>query len=196
MAYTGALRFTTFFLIGAPAHVGRNHSRSHRQPQSQAGRVRQDRFAARTRTEHGRTRHFLGHVVGTLLLQIVAHAPEHAADHGRPGRAGAGRNAGVIDIGEGWCIAFKIESHNHPSFIEPFQGAATGVGGILRDVFTMGARPVALMNSLRFGPLDDPKHGARNRAILDGVVRGIGTTATRSAARRSAAKSISPTVTR
>ncbi len=87
---------------------------------------------------------------------------------------GPGENAGVIDIGDGWCIAFKIESHNHPSFIEPFQGAATGVGGILRDVFTMGARPVALMNSLRFGPLDDPKHGARNRAILDGVVRGIG----------------------
>jgi phosphoribosylformylglycinamidine synthase len=87
---------------------------------------------------------------------------------------GPGENAGVIDIGEGWCIAFKIESHNHPSFIEPFQGAATGVGGILRDIFTMGARPVALLNSLRFGPLDDPRHGRRNRAILDGVVRGIG----------------------
>ena len=86
---------------------------------------------------------------------------------------GPGENAGILDIGEGWCIAFKIESHNHPSFIEPFQGAATGVGGILRDVFTMGARPVALLNSLRFGPLDAPHHGPRNRALLDGVVRGI-----------------------
>ena len=62
-----------------------------------------------------------------------------------------GENAGVVDLGDGWCAAFKIESHNHPSFIEPFQGAATGVGGILRDVFTMGARPIAAMNSMRFG---------------------------------------------
>lgn len=85
-----------------------------------------------------------------------------------------GENAGVVDIGDDWCVAFKVESHNHPSFIEPFQGAATGVGGILRDVFTMGARPVAAMNSLRFGPLDDPKHGARNKAILKGCVEGIG----------------------
>src|SRR5271154_484206 len=66
---------------------------------------------------------------------------------------GPGENAGIIDIGEGWACAFKIESHNHPSFIEPFQGAATGVGGILRDIFTMGARPVAVMDSLRFGPI-------------------------------------------
>ncbi len=85
-----------------------------------------------------------------------------------------GENAGVVDIGDDWCVAFKVESHNHPSFIEPFQGAATGVGGILRDVFTMGARPVAAMNSLRFGPLDDPKHGGRNRSILKGCVEGIG----------------------
>ncbi|MCS6873614.1 MAG: phosphoribosylformylglycinamidine synthase subunit PurL [Pyrinomonadaceae bacterium] len=84
-----------------------------------------------------------------------------------------GENAGVVDIGEGWCIAFKIESHNHPSFIEPFQGAATGVGGILRDVFTMGARPIAAMNSLRFGRLDNPKHGKRNKSIMRGVVAGI-----------------------
>jgi phosphoribosylformylglycinamidine synthase II len=84
-----------------------------------------------------------------------------------------GENAGVVDIGDDWCVAFKVESHNHPSFIEPFQGAATGVGGILRDVFTMGARPIAAMNSLRFGPLDDPKHGNRNKAILKGVVEGI-----------------------
>jgi phosphoribosylformylglycinamidine (FGAM) synthase-like enzyme len=66
---------------------------------------------------------------------------------------GPGENAGIIDIGDGYAIAFKIESHNHPSFIEPYQGAATGVGGILRDIFTMGARPIAAMNSLRFGPL-------------------------------------------
>ena len=85
-----------------------------------------------------------------------------------------GENAGVVDIGDDWCVAFKVESHNHPSFIEPFQGAATGVGGILRDVFTMGARPVAAMNSLRFGPLDHPKHGNRNKSILKGCVEGIG----------------------
>ena len=84
-----------------------------------------------------------------------------------------GENAGVVDIGDGWCVAFKVESHNHPSFIEPFQGAATGVGGILRDVFTMGARPVAAMNSLRFGKLTDEKHGKRNKSILKGCVNGI-----------------------
>jgi phosphoribosylformylglycinamidine synthase len=82
---------------------------------------------------------------------------------------GPGENAGIIDIGDGWAIAFKIESHNHPSFIEPFQGAATGVGGILRDIFTMGARPIAVMDSLRFGFLAEP----RNRRILEGVVSGI-----------------------
>src|SRR2546421_2277637 len=84
-----------------------------------------------------------------------------------------GENAGVVDVGDGWCAAFKIESHNHPSFTEPFQGAATGVGGILRDIFTMGARPVAALNSLRFGSLDDPKNGKRNRSLLAGVVAGI-----------------------
>src|SRR5215510_6045533 len=84
-----------------------------------------------------------------------------------------GENAGVVDLGDGWCAAFKIESHNHPSFIEPFQGAATGVGGILRDIFTMGARPVAAMNSLRFGSLDHPQFGKRNRSLLAGVVAGI-----------------------
>ena len=84
-----------------------------------------------------------------------------------------GENAGIVDVGDGWCAAFKIESHNHPSFIEPFQGAATGVGGILRDVFTMGARPIAAMNSLRFGSLDHPQHGRRNRSLLAGVVGGI-----------------------
>jgi phosphoribosylformylglycinamidine synthase subunit PurL len=86
---------------------------------------------------------------------------------------GPGENAGIIDIGDGVAIAFKIESHNHPSAIEPFQGAATGVGGILRDIFTMGARPIAVMDSIRFGRLDDDKTGARNRRILEGVVSGI-----------------------
>ena len=86
---------------------------------------------------------------------------------------GPGENAGIIDIGDGYVIAFKIESHNHPSFIEPFQGAATGVGGILRDIFTMGARPIAVLDSLRFGRLDDPATGVRNRRILSGVVSGI-----------------------
>jgi phosphoribosylformylglycinamidine synthase II len=83
---------------------------------------------------------------------------------------GPGENAGVIDVGDGWALAFKIESHNHPSAVEPYQGAATGVGGILRDVFTMGARPVAVLDSLRFGDLDS----ARVRYLFGGVVSGIG----------------------
>ena len=112
---------------------------------------------------------------------------------------GPGENAGIIDIGDGWACAFKIESHNHPSFIEPFQGAATGVGGILRDIFTMGARPVAVMDSLRFGPIRDgdgvgrapspasagtqastsralaptSKDIHKNQSVLEGVVSGI-----------------------
>src|SRR5947207_1701504 len=96
---------------------------------------------------------------------------------------GPGENAGIIDIGEGWVCAFKIESHNHPSFIEPFQGAATGVGGILRDIFTMVARPVAVMDSLRFGPITAAKADKsvratreeihRNHSILEGVVSGL-----------------------
>jgi phosphoribosylformylglycinamidine synthase subunit PurL len=83
---------------------------------------------------------------------------------------GPGENAGVIDIGDGDACIFKMESHNHPSFIEPYQGAATGVGGIMRDVFTMGARPIAMMNALRFGEPDHPK----TRHLVEGVVRGIG----------------------
>ena len=82
---------------------------------------------------------------------------------------GPGENAGIVDVGGGFALAFKIESHNHPSFIEPFQGAATGVGGILRDIFTMGARPIALLDSLRFGPVDEPG----TRFLLGGVVAGI-----------------------
>ena len=83
---------------------------------------------------------------------------------------GPGENAGVVDIGDGFAAVFKMESHNHPSFIEPYQGAATGVGGILRDVFTMGARPIASLNSLRFGRPDHP----RTPELLRGVVAGIG----------------------
>jgi phosphoribosylformylglycinamidine synthase len=91
---------------------------------------------------------------------------------------GPGENAGIIDVGDGWACAFKIESHNHPSYIEPFQGAATGVGGILRDIFTMGARPLAVMDSLRFGPIapepgTDSELVAKNHSIMEGVVSGI-----------------------
>ena len=82
---------------------------------------------------------------------------------------GPGENAGAVDIGDGWAVVFKMESHNHPSFIEPFQGAATGVGGILRDIFTMGARPIAILDSLRFGDPADPK----TRQLINGVVSGI-----------------------
>ena len=83
---------------------------------------------------------------------------------------GPGENAGIVDIGDGQCVVFKMESHNHPSYIEPYQGAATGVGGILRDVFTMGARPIAAMNSLSFGEVSHPK----TRALVSGVVAGVG----------------------
>lgn len=86
---------------------------------------------------------------------------------------GPGENAGVVDIGDGLVAVFKIESHNHPSFVEPFQGAATGVGGILRDIFTMGARPIAVLDSLRFGEIAGNGTSSQNRRILDGVVRGI-----------------------
>ena len=90
---------------------------------------------------------------------------------------GPGENAGIIDVGDGWACAFKIESHNHPSYIEPYQGAATGVGGILRDIFTMGARPLAVMDSLRFGPIEpgnaEPEVVAKNHSIVEGVVSGI-----------------------
>ena len=91
---------------------------------------------------------------------------------------GPGENAGIIDVGDGWACAFKIESHNHPSYIEPFQGAATGVGGILRDIFTMGARPLAVMDSLRFGPIVEDEDTAqeivhKNHSIVEGVVHGI-----------------------
>jgi phosphoribosylformylglycinamidine (FGAM) synthase-like enzyme len=113
-----------------------------------------------------------------LLLQKLAPAPEEAADEERSRAASRPRRERrhhrYRRRGRGYAIAFKIESHNHPSFIEPFQGAATGVGGILRDIFTMGARPIAVMDALRFGPLTIRPHcGDRNRRILEGVVGGI-----------------------
>ena len=91
---------------------------------------------------------------------------------------GPGEGAGVVDLGDGWAAVFKVESHNHPSAIEPYQGAATGVGGILRDIFSMGARPVAFLNSLRFGPLkasagNEVTSAKRNRYLFGGVVSGI-----------------------
>src|SRR5205807_4478853 len=82
---------------------------------------------------------------------------------------GMGENAGVVDVGDDWAVTFKIESHNHPSYVEPYQGAATGVGGIVRDILAMGARPVAVMDSLRFGPADAPD----TARVLPGVVGGI-----------------------
>jgi phosphoribosylformylglycinamidine synthase len=96
---------------------------------------------------------------------------ETTTDEMRAGMlAGIGENAGVVDIGDGWAVTFKVESHNHPSYVEPYQGAATGVGGIVRDIMAMGARPVAVMDQLRFGAADAPD----TRRVVDGVVRGVG----------------------
>jgi phosphoribosylformylglycinamidine synthase II len=151
---------------------------------------------------HGLTEAEFGLVVEALgrepnpveLGMFGAMWSEHCAyKHSRPllsglpsrgGRVlvGPGENAGVLDIGDGLAVVFKVESHNHPSAVEPYLGAATGVGGIIRDIFTMGARPIALLNSLRFGPLDpaedaslrtDAAAATRNRFLLDGVVAGI-----------------------
>ncbi|MCH1462262.1 MAG: AIR synthase related protein, partial [Candidatus Nanopelagicales bacterium] len=83
---------------------------------------------------------------------------------------GIGENAGVVDIGDGWAVTFKVESHNHPSYVEPYQGAATGVGGIVRDILSMGARPLAVMDPLRFGPAD----AADTKRVLPGVIAGVG----------------------
>jgi phosphoribosylformylglycinamidine synthase II len=140
--------------------------------------------------EHGLTKQEFERLVGMLgraptfteLGIVSALWSEHCSyKHSRPTLQtlpttasyvlqGPGENAGVISIGDGLAVAFKIESHNHPSAVEPYQGAATGVGGILRDVFTMGARPIAMLNSLRFGSLDD----SRVRYLFSGVVKGIG----------------------
>jgi phosphoribosylformylglycinamidine synthase subunit PurL len=138
---------------------------------------------ALTRTEYGHLVESLGREPNRLELGIVgALWSEHCSyktskpllrmlpTKGPRVLQGPGENAGAVDIGDGLACVFKIESHNHPSAIEPYQGAATGVGGILRDIFTMGARPVALLDSLRFGPLDEP----HQRHLFDGVVAGIG----------------------
>ncbi|HUH16905.1 MAG TPA: AIR synthase related protein, partial [Methylomirabilota bacterium] len=149
------------------------------------------------------SRHGLTDAEYALVIDALGRAPnttelgmfgamwsEHCAyKHSRPllGRlpsdgprvlVGPGENAGAIDIGDGLAVVFKVESHNHPSAVEPYQGAATGVGGIIRDIFTMGARPVALLNSLRFGPLEagegtDADAATRNRYLFDGVIGGI-----------------------
>ena len=104
-------------------------------------------------------------IVTTEIQNPIANFPTK----GKYVLVGSGENVGVIDVGNNQKLVFKIESHNHPSAIEPFQGAATGVGGILRDIFTMGARPIAVLNSLRFGNIDNPS----NVALLKGVVSGI-----------------------
>jgi len=136
-----------------------------------------------TATEYGRIQAVLGRIPTLTELGIFSALwSEHCSyKHSKPVLKtfpttgprvvqGPGENAGVLRLPDGWAVAFKIESHNHPSAVEPYQGAATGVGGILRDVFTMGARPVAVLNSLRFGPLDS----ARNRYLFAGVVKGVG----------------------
>jgi phosphoribosylformylglycinamidine (FGAM) synthase-like enzyme len=105
-----------------------------------------------------------------LFLQIVEEMAAHLPTTGPQVICGPGENAGVVDIGDGQAVVFKMESHNHPSYIEPHQGAATGVGGILRDVFTMGARPIAAMNALSFGRPTHPK----TAHLVKGVVEGVG----------------------
>ena len=127
-----------------------------------------------------------------LLLQVLAPHLSGFPTTGPRVLVGPGENAGVVDIGDGMAVAFKMESHNHPSYIEPYQGAATGVGGILRDVFTMGARPIALLNSLRFG---DPSHPKTAVAARRRGARASPATATASACPRSAARSPSTRAT-
>ena len=114
---------------------------------------------ARPRAHRARARDVRGDVVGALLLQVVAARTSRRFPTEAPWvLVGPGEGAGVIDVGDGLAVAVRIESHNHPSAVEPYQGAATGVGGIIRDIFSMGARPIALMDPLRFGPLDDAAH--------------------------------------
>ena len=128
------------------------------------------KLIGREPTLHG-ARHLLGDVERALLLQVVADASEDAADQRALGHPGAGRERRRHRHRRRACACvFKMESHNHPSYIEPYQGAATGVGGIMRDVFTMGARPIACLNALRFG---DPAH-PKTRHLVSGVVAGIG----------------------
>ena len=134
--------------------------------------VRADRRAAGPPADRRGAGHLLGHVERALLLQVVQGPPAPVRGSAPPSPAllaGIGQNAGVVDIGQGYAVTFKVESHNHPSYVEPFQGAATGVGGIVRDILAMGARPVAVMDSLRFGPADAPD----THRVLPGVVAGI-----------------------
>ena len=126
------------------------------------------------RADLRRARHLLAHVERALQLQALAPHPRGASPPSGPRiLQGPGENAGIIDVGDGWAVAMKVESHNHPSAVEPFQGAATGVGGIVRDIFTMGARPCVSLDSLRFGEIDGAEN-ARQRFLFDGVVGGIG----------------------
>ena len=139
----------------------------------QGRRVRADPRDPRPAPDVERARDVLRHVERALLLQVVEGAPEAVWRQGPEDRAmlvGIGENAGVVDIGGGWAVTFKIESHNHPSYVEPYQGAATGVGGIVRDIMSMGARPVAVMDQLRFGAAD----AEDTRRVLPGVVAGVG----------------------
>src|SRR6202049_1524080 len=132
-------------------------------------------YAAATAHLGRRPNHVELGILGALWSEHCSYKTSKPLLRGLPTRGsrvlqGPGENAGAVDIGDGLACVFKIESHNHPSAIEPYQGAATGVGGILRDIFSMGARPIALLDSLRFGPLDEP----HQRHLFDGVVAGIG----------------------
>ena len=136
-----------------------------------AVRVRADRDAPGARAQRGRAGDVLAVVVGALLLQALqAAACGRCRPRARDSCLGPGENAGAVDVGGGLAVAFKVESHNHPSAVEPFQGAATGVGGILRDIFAVGARPIAVLDSLRFG---EPT-SERSRYLLEHAVAGIG----------------------
>ena len=139
----------------APSPPGRDRRGARRHP----------RPARRPRPERPRARDVQRHVERALLVQELQAAAADAADRGRGRRRRArARTPGVISIGDGLAVAFKIESHNHPSAVEPYQGAATGVGGILRDIFTMGARPIAVLDALRFGdPARRPDAAPRRR---------------------------------
>ena len=159
----------------------RRRARPHRR------RVRADRREARPRAQRGRAGDVLADVVRALRLQALAQAAARLPTEGPHVLMGPGENAGAVDVGGGLACAFKVESHNHPSAVEPFQGAATGVGGILRDVFAVGARPIAVLDSLRFG---EPTPSAR-ATCSTAPSPASATTATRSACRRSAARSTS-----
>ncbi len=143
----------------------------HRQLGLQDDELERIRRDPRARAEPHRARDVRRHVVGALLVQVLEGASADAADRRvRRSWSGPGRTPARSTSGDGVAVVFKMESHSHPSAIEPYQGAATGVGGIVRDIISMGARPVALLDPLRFGPLTD----ARNRYLFEGVVAGIG----------------------